>query len=503
MSKNSVAGDFRARDSEGYLDKSPATMQTVAEEVGAQLLILHGPHSTPSDRRAAQTYLDGVKQSPDVFPIGLFLARPQKQLSLSFNGNPQDTAAAIRFFGLSLIEKVVKRNWNPSGCPPEETESVKAAAKELALECAANPNDVAFLRRKVASIFAEVAKRLWPQRWPEMDGILAQLHDQSLSGKSLALLIFKSLFDDVFVYDDPVADARKRDLSTALSAVVVSRKALEVLYLADRAPDASFASFLSEGDPGPAVVSLTLEGGAPIIAGVNDVLRWIRADPQMVGWLDRWMRLLVQLRDVLMMEPADPSTEAGAYQTLGVELLETIASLLAWVPLVAFRACDMNVVVTIALFCNSKIHSARMAATDCLVNIYDRADLASDEAFWTSIVDPTLSGDGCVLEVLASAWKSLYRCINWDNLLPIQREMPLPEPDYLVLKRIVQIFGLITEKQICSIKGSSPADLTRLLEVLLIMAEHPSTTILSTVYSAWLELLKHDYFCGANKGNCF
>jgi hypothetical protein len=85
--------------------------------------------------------------------------------------------------------------------------------------------------------------------------------------KELVLLVYRSLAEDLFLYEDVVAESRKTELVTALTCVMVSASVLEDLYS-----------------------KTTLQ--KDVNSGKTDfvlLLNIIRSCPQNVGWVFRWV----------------------------------------------------------------------------------------------------------------------------------------------------------------------------------------------------------------------
>ena len=78
--------------------------------------------------------------------------------------------------------------------------------------------------------------------------------------------MFKILFEDVFIYDDFLADLRKKDLVTALNSITANAQTLSEIYGNDSDQNQNVDNQLN----------------------VNLILTMIRANPHNDGWLERW-----------------------------------------------------------------------------------------------------------------------------------------------------------------------------------------------------------------------
>ena len=81
----------------------------------------------------------------------------------------------------------------------------------------------------------------------------------------MVLMIYRTLAEDLFLYEEAVADARKAELLTALTSVIVSAPILESLY--------------AKADPNQ------ISGKMDLII----LLNLVRANPSNKGWLWKWI----------------------------------------------------------------------------------------------------------------------------------------------------------------------------------------------------------------------
>lgn len=81
-------------------------------------------------------------------------------------------------------------------------------------------DEKSFIKNKVTSLVVEIAKREWPQRWPNL---LEQLIDVSKLGEAQAELIFlilRTLPEEIMVYNTDLTELRKKNLTDGITAVL-------------------------------------------------------------------------------------------------------------------------------------------------------------------------------------------------------------------------------------------------------------------------------------------
>ncbi|KAI9312056.1 hypothetical protein BDR26DRAFT_566476 [Obelidium mucronatum] len=143
-------------------------------------------------------------------------------------------------------------------------------------------NQELFLKEKTCVLVAQTAERMWPLQWPELDGFLRASFLLNLDAQECVLLIYKTIIEDTFCYENSIAEMRKKDLSTSLIAITVDSSVLNSVYTKDRES-----------------------------TQVESVLNIIRADPHAEGWLRRLAQNLVALK-----RNKDSGINSGRYEKL-------------------------------------------------------------------------------------------------------------------------------------------------------------------------------------------
>ncbi|KAG0239414.1 hypothetical protein BGW41_007678 [Actinomortierella wolfii] len=236
----------------------------LAAVVGA-LETIYNVASSNDERKAAQEFCEGLKRDPVAPLYGSFLAHKD-------NGQVD----IVRHFGLSLVENAIRYKWTDGTFDAESKTRIRAAVIDLAAK-GVRPSHVeqGFIKEKVARVFVELAKRQWPGEWDNMDVILRQMYFSDETGRELALLILRSLCDDVCMYHDSIAELRKKDLRAALITITSSENALRQQY-----PDG--------------------------VKGHDDEVYLMVGEPGNDGWI---MRLATGLRDLLQKQQSQAAVE--------------------------------------------------------------------------------------------------------------------------------------------------------------------------------------------------
>jgi len=178
-------------------------------------------------RRAAQDVLDRFARRPEAASESLQL------FSAASVGN---AAAPVRLFALSTAEKAIRDFWD------DFSEDVKTGIKAAAIEvvqCHLRLSrsrqggasqgqtmvDPLFLRSKAVDLLVEIAKREWPQKWPQLLPTLDELvaRDTPL-GAEMALRVMRDLAEDCTNSD--------------FNAEIPSRRRSEILQEVKRCLDA-------------------------------------------------------------------------------------------------------------------------------------------------------------------------------------------------------------------------------------------------------------------------
>lgn len=170
----------------------------------------YNPRSTNSARQSALQYLEATKKRPDA---------PQNGFSLA---NDRSQQAAVRHFGLSLLEYGIRYRWEDYS--EEQASILRGWVINLARDV--QQEDALYLRNKVGHLWVEVAKRCWAGEWMNMDEMLVAMWETADSSKQvpyrvLVLYILDCLSDDICNKEDPIAGLRQETLGQSLNEIII------------------------------------------------------------------------------------------------------------------------------------------------------------------------------------------------------------------------------------------------------------------------------------------
>ncbi|CCE64360.1 hypothetical protein TPHA_0H01540 [Tetrapisispora phaffii CBS 4417] len=171
-----------------------------ASQVISALELIYEPKSTNEQRLEAQKFLDQVKLQDESPYWGYDIAI-----------NNQDNHI-LKYFGLNMINDSIQHKWISYDDAKKNT--VRQWIIELNLKI--SDKDPRYIKEKLAFLWVEVAKRVWGEvlkdntpssddfinSWVDMDSSLNELWNIGNSSRELTLIIFRILFEDVFLLDD-------------------------------------------------------------------------------------------------------------------------------------------------------------------------------------------------------------------------------------------------------------------------------------------------------------
>lgn len=219
--------------------------------------VSHSPLAAPADRQAAYAFCEEFKNRPD---CALY--------SVAIYKNPTLGAAPVsslqvhtrQHFALHVLEHYVLTKW--SALPVAEQAALRTELVDLLLRDpstgpdSANPallpgasatDEPVFLKEKKVALVAAIAKRQFPQRWPEfLPEILAIWQNGSAKQVELVLMILRSLAEDCVSsnFNTSIPPARRKDILQGLNACLpqlfpVMYQELEKQYAQYQSPAAS------------------------------------------------------------------------------------------------------------------------------------------------------------------------------------------------------------------------------------------------------------------------
>ncbi|KAI5295041.1 hypothetical protein KEM52_002526 [Ascosphaera acerosa] len=210
----------------------PAPPTTSLDDIIRALEIIHERTSTNDARRQASEFLECQKQG------GFAAAQNGYQLAINKTNTP-----IVRHFGLSLLHHLLKH-----GSMTLSVDEVDAV-RELVCRLAAclTSDDLAYIRNKVAVLWAEVAKRTWALSWWTMDQELVELWEKSLLHKEFVLVVLETLSEDIIHHEDTISSLRGTDLNRKLVEIVMPQEAFDKSLVVKAPGDKEKVRFGSEG----------------------------------------------------------------------------------------------------------------------------------------------------------------------------------------------------------------------------------------------------------------
>ncbi|CAK9441241.1 uncharacterized protein LODBEIA_P51100 [Lodderomyces beijingensis] len=234
----------------------------------AALGVVYEPKSTNAQRREAQIFLESVKSNHESPYWGFQLALPENNASNHI----------VRHFGLSLLQASIRYRF-------QTFDSTKIAAiRNWIVELAnkVEPTDPHYIKEKIAFLWVALAKRIWgsylakqqsddlhsenshnhdsaendecketvttkerEDGWVSMDSNLWTLWNSNITCRELSLTIIRTLFEDVYLLDDPIASKNSAILNQLSVLIVTPNRILDDIY--EDNPKVSVCKFSSDG----------------------------------------------------------------------------------------------------------------------------------------------------------------------------------------------------------------------------------------------------------------
>lgn len=173
---------------------------TGVTQIISALEVIYLPTSTNEARLKSQQFLDNVKLQTE---------SPFWGYQLVLN-NP--TNFIVKHFGLGLLSNAIKQNWSKY----DSSKRITLRKYVMELNYRVMIDDPRYIKEKLAYLWVDIAKRSWgealkggnptqdllEESWYEMDSNLNELWGINEASRELTLIIFRILFEDVFLLDD-------------------------------------------------------------------------------------------------------------------------------------------------------------------------------------------------------------------------------------------------------------------------------------------------------------
>lgn len=420
------------------------------QQIVSALDIIYNPKSTNVERHEAQNFLESIKQNEQSPFWGYQLA------SYSNNGKNY----IVRHFGLSLLQSSINYKYHTF-------ESTKCLAiRNWVIELAMNvePDDPHYIKEKLAFLWVSIAKRVWgcylikskervnpenpdeppppPQYteqdfsegWSSMDSDLWKLWNNNITCRELSLIIVRTLFEDIYLLDDPIASKRSIILNQLAVLCVTPGDILETFY--DDNPNVTICKALPQG--------------------------WF------IVWSQFLMDLLSNNTDFLNK----------ACQTFIPKILSTFKTCLHWIqPLVLRNENIMQTLINILTIPDVKF---KTLAVDCLHILFTRS--YPNEEDFDFFIGSIFTTEG--ITKLNEFYLSLQ--LDPDDI---------DERVYSLLKKTVEMIVSISEYLNISSRNHitwENADVSTYLSLVLSTTAHPSLIISGLSLQMWVTILRFD-----------
>ncbi|CAB4251868.1 similar to Saccharomyces cerevisiae YDR335W MSN5 Karyopherin involved in nuclear import and export of proteins, including import of replication protein A and export of Swi6p, Far1p, and Pho4p [Maudiozyma barnettii] len=173
---------------------------------GAQVIsaleVIYSVKSNNEQRLESQRFLDNVKLQEES-PLWGY------EIALNNSSN-----FIVKHFGLGLLTHALKTHWNNY----DAQRRIALRKWIMELNYRVTNEDPRYIKEKLAFLWVEVAKRSWgealkggeptdellTESWVDMDNNLSELWNINQASREVTLIIFRILFEDVFLLDDMI-----------------------------------------------------------------------------------------------------------------------------------------------------------------------------------------------------------------------------------------------------------------------------------------------------------
>lgn len=265
--------------------------------------------------------------------------------------------------------------------------------------------------------------------WVNMDEMLVSMWENNPTTRELSLGIFRTLFEDLYILDDPVADKRASSLSAQCIEVVTSEPILSMIY------------------------------EQPLKS-----LRLLRCGTE--GWLNRWSTMLQECLDQGINDP-----EIAKF---AVKVLQTVRTCLFWIFPLAIREANLLQKLSQALSIGNI--DVRTVAADCLHVLFTRT--FSNDSDFQAVIGAVFLSEG--MHTLTQVYNSISVDVN-----------DFDDKAYILSKKMVEmIVGLGEYLNLSKNRLPQEADLGSYLSLVLSTTRHSSLVISGMSLQFWCSVLR-------------
>lgn len=415
----------------------PMTMDSSGvNQIIEALSLIYDPTTSNDRRREVQNFLENIKSNEESPYWGYQLALPEH------NGNNY----IVRHFGLSLLQHSVNKRWQLFDV--QKILTIRNWIVDLASKI--EQEDPHYLKEKLAFLWVSMAKRIWgsylikardspisdqdsDEGWASMDSDLWKLWEKNVKCRELTLIIIRTLFEDIYLLDDPIASKRTVILNQLSVLIVTPDDILESIY-----------------EP-------------------NNKISICKSSKN--GWFVEWCNFLMEIL-------SSNDYENESCRVFAPKILSTFKTCLHWIhPSVLKGQNIMQLLINILTIPNIKL---KTLSIDCLHILYTRSyNNASDFDFFIGSMFTT---EG--ITKLSQFYQSLD--INPDDI---------DEQLYSLVKKTVEMIVSLSEYLNISSKSKvswEDSDVDGYLKLVLSTTNHPSLIISGLSLQMWVTILRYD-----------
>ncbi|CAG7835244.1 unnamed protein product [Allacma fusca] len=178
-----------------------STLSNAVENFIRSIQIELNPSSTPEERQTAHIFCETFRTHEPISTVATVGIVLTTKLEVE-----------VVFSGLRIIEDLTKYHWATLDCRDVIKNRLMYLLENGFLGL---PNQPGFLKEALARTIVEIAKREWPQLWPDLVPSLFTLGKRSI----LAYIVLRRLFEDIALCQEEDSFSRKRELLQSLVAV--------------------------------------------------------------------------------------------------------------------------------------------------------------------------------------------------------------------------------------------------------------------------------------------
>ncbi|RLN88867.1 hypothetical protein BBJ28_00007309 [Nothophytophthora sp. Chile5] len=206
------------------------------QQVLLAVQVSHSPLASAAERQAAYAFCEEFKSRTDCASYAVAIYRNP-------GGGDALELHTRRHFALHVLEHFVLTRWR--SLPLEDQIRIRSELVELLLRTnGATEDEPGFVREKKVALLAQIAKRQFPQRWPELMPELLQIWGSGAPQQvELVLMILRSLAEDCVSssFNTSIPPARRKEILQGLNVCLpqlfpVVYQELEKQYALYRAP---------------------------------------------------------------------------------------------------------------------------------------------------------------------------------------------------------------------------------------------------------------------------